>query len=114
MMLQTIVAAVMTIAFTLTLAWAGLSDLYWHSEQDYISAHGRLELTSRNKVCTFIDKLECKVSEPGKLPIYYLVECDRSRRICEAMSAKLLRGERGSSNKNIGLPDGIPRMYLRS
>jgi len=93
MRLQTSAAAVATLAFTLTRAWAGLSGLYWHAEQDYISAHGRLELSSRNKVCTFIDKLECKVSEPGRLPIYYLVECDRNRRVCEAMSAKLLRGE---------------------
>ena len=88
------VTAVFTI-FTLlpTSAFAGLDGINWHSEQDYISAHGRLELTSNNKFCTFIDKLECKVREPGKLPIYYLLECDRNRRICEAVSAKLLRGE---------------------
>jgi len=88
----------MTAVFTIftflpTSAFAGLDGINWHSEQDYISAHGRLELTSNNKFCTFIDKLECKVREPGKLPIYYLLECDRNRRICEAVSAKLLRGE---------------------
>jgi hypothetical protein len=88
----------MTAVFTIftflpTSAFAGLDGINWHSEQDYISAHGRLELTSNSKFCTFIDKLECKVREPGKLPIYYLLECDRNRRICEAVSAKLLRGE---------------------
>jgi hypothetical protein len=88
----------MTAVFTIftflpTSAFAGLDGINWHSEQDYISAHGRLELTSNNKFCTFIDRLECKVREPGKLPIYYLLECDRNRRICEAVSAKLLRGE---------------------
>ena len=90
----------MTDVFTIftflpTSAFAGLDGINWHSEQDYISAHGRLELTSNSKFCTFIDKLECKVREPGKLPIYYLLECDRNRRICEAVSAKLCVVNRG-------------------
>jgi hypothetical protein len=65
MRLRTVIIVVTAAAVTLTSALAGLNGLYWHSEQDYISAHGRLELTSRNKVCTFIDKLDCKVSEPA-------------------------------------------------
>jgi hypothetical protein len=93
MMLQTMTAVFTIFTFLPTSAFAGLDGINWHSEQDYISAHGRLELTSNHKFCTFIDKLECKVREPGKLPIYYLLECDRNRRICEAVSAKLLRGE---------------------
>jgi hypothetical protein len=44
----------MTAVFTIftflpTSAFAGLDGINWHSEQDYISAHGRLELTSNSK-----------------------------------------------------------------
>jgi hypothetical protein len=93
MISQTIIVVVTTLTFTLTSAFAGLDGINWHSDSDYISAHGRLELTSNSKLCTFIAKLECTVKDPGKLSIYYLLECDRSRRICEAVSAKVLRGE---------------------
>ena len=93
MISQTIIVVVTTLTFTLTSAFAGLDGINWHSDSDYISPHGRLELTSNSKLCTFIAKLECTVKDPGKLSIYYLLECDRNRRICEAVSAKLLRGE---------------------
>ena len=93
MISQTIIVVVTTLTFTLTSAFAGLDGINWHSDSDYISAHGRLELTSNSKLCTFIGKLECTAKDPGKLSIYYLFECDRSRRICEAVSAKVLRGE---------------------
>jgi hypothetical protein len=90
--LQTMVV-VTFLTLTFTSAFAGLDGINWHADTEYISAHGRLELTSKSKLCTFIDKLECTLREPGKLSIYYLLECDRSRRICEAISAKLLHGE---------------------
>ena len=93
MISQTIIVVVTTLRFTLTSAFAGLDGINWQSDSDYISAHGRLELTSNSKLCTFIGKLECTAKDPGKLSIYYLFECDRSRRICEAVSAKVLRGE---------------------
>ena len=93
MSLQTMIVVATTLTFTLTSAFAGLDGINWHSENDYISAHGRLELTNHSKLCTFIGKLECTAKEPGNLSIYYLLECDRSRRICEAVSAKLMRGE---------------------
>jgi hypothetical protein len=93
MISQTMIVVVTTLTFTLTSAFAGLDGINWHSDNDYISAHGRLELTSNSKLCTIIGKLECTVKEPGKLSIYYLLECDRGRQVCEAVSAKVLRGE---------------------
>ena len=77
MISQTIIVVVTTLTFTLTSAFAGLDGINWHSDSDYISAHGRLELTSNSKLCTFIGKLECTAKDPGKLSIYYLFECDR-------------------------------------
>ena len=38
-----------------TSAFAGLDGINWHADKEYISAHGRLELTRKSRLCTFID-----------------------------------------------------------
>jgi hypothetical protein len=61
-----VIVFVTFLTLTFTSAFASLDGINWHSDKEYISAHGRLELTSKSKLCTFIDKLDCTVRESGK------------------------------------------------
>jgi hypothetical protein len=76
--------------FTASSAFAGLAGFNWYSDENYVRVIGRTQRTSNTKFCsTFFGKLECKVTESGK-PDYYLLECDRNRRVCTGVQAVIL------------------------
>ncbi len=75
-------------------AFTGLAGLNWDSDENYVRVNGKTQILNQSQFCTRLTgKVECKITKPAR-PDYFLIECDRNRRICDgAMAVILPNGE---------------------
>jgi hypothetical protein len=94
-LLASIATLAIIITFAARAAVAGLAGLNWLADSTSIQLRGKTSIPSANgKFCTTLSgKLECRIMDWGdrdRKPDYYLLKCDRSRRICAGTMVVIL------------------------